>query len=58
MSPTPLQSSVATKATEDHWAAWQERGVENDRAAKRKLMIMTAIVLLSGAIFSGVWLLR
>ena len=58
MSPKPIQSSVATQGIEDHWSAWQARGVENDRANKRKLMIMTTIIILSGAIFSGVWLLQ
>ena len=38
------------------WAAWQERGVENDRRTRRKIFI-SAIVFVAAALFYGIgWL--
>jgi hypothetical protein len=39
------------------WAAWQERGAENDRRTRRKLFLITAIVFVSAAALYGLgWL--
>ena len=54
LNPTP----IADQGFEDRWAAWQERGAANDRATKRKLFIVAAILVLSVAILNGLWLLR
>ena len=41
----------------ERWAAWQARGVENDRRARRKLIGLAAIVIVSVAMFYGAgWL--
>ena len=38
----------------ERWAAWQARGVENDRRSRRKLFIITALVVISAAILYGI----
>ena len=58
MSPEPIPAPVVDQGFEDRWAAWQARGEANDRATKRKLFIMAAILILSVAILSGLWLLE
>ncbi len=58
MSPEPIPAPVVNQGFEDRWAAWQARGEANDRATKRKLFIMAAILILSVAILSGLWLLE
>ena len=41
----------------ERWAAWQARGADNDRNAKRKWFIVAAIVIVSAAILGGLgWL--
>ncbi len=41
----------------ERWAAWQARGVENDRRTRRKLISAAAIAIISAAIFYGAgWL--
>jgi hypothetical protein len=41
----------------ERWAAWQERGAENDRRTRRKLFLVTAIVFVSAAVLYGLaWL--
>jgi hypothetical protein len=39
----------------ERWAAWQARGAANDRATRRKLFVLAAILVLSAAILNGVW---
>jgi hypothetical protein len=58
MSPEPIQAPVVDQGFEDRWAAWQARGEANDRATKRKLFIVAAILILSVAILNGLWLLQ
>lgn len=41
----------------ERWAAWQARGAANDRATKRKLFILAAVLVLSAAILNSArWL--
>src|SRR5687767_5153153 len=41
----------------ERWAAWQARGAANDRATRRKLFILTAVLILStAALYSTGWL--
>ena len=58
MSPEPIHAPVVDQGFEDRWAAWQARGDANDRATKRKLFIVAAILILIVAILNGLWLLR
>jgi hypothetical protein len=58
MSPELNPTPIADQGFEDRWAAWQERGAANDRATRRKLFIVAAILILSVAILNGLWLLR
>jgi hypothetical protein len=44
-------------SSEERWAAWEARGEANDRATKRKLFIVGAILILSVAVLNGLWLL-
>lgn len=58
MSQEISQTPVADQGVEDRWAAWQARGAANDRATRRKLFIVAAILILAVAILNGLWLLR
>ena len=58
MSPEPIPAPVVNQGFEDRWAAWQERGAANDRATKRKLFVMAALLIMSVAILTGLSLLR
>jgi hypothetical protein len=58
ISPEPIPAPVVNQGFEDRWAAWQARGAANDRATKRKLFIMAALLILSVAILAGLSLLR
>jgi hypothetical protein len=40
---------------EERWAAWQARGAAHNRTTRRKLFVVLAILMLSGAILTGVW---
>ena len=41
----------------ERWAAWQARGAANDRATRRKLFILAAVLILSAAILNSTgWL--
>jgi hypothetical protein len=53
MVQEPIQAPVVDQGFEDRWAAWQARGAAHDRANKRKLFIMAAILVLSAAILNG-----
>jgi hypothetical protein len=39
----------------ERWAAWQARGAAQDRAIRRKLVVVAAILVLSVAILGSVW---
>jgi len=52
MPPEPIPAPAVNQGFEDRWAAWQARGAANDRATKRKLFIMAAILIFSVAILS------
>ena len=39
----------------ERWAAWQARGAAHDRATRRKLFVVAAILVLSVAILGSVW---
>jgi hypothetical protein len=53
MSPEPF----VDEGFAERWAAWQARGAANDRATKRKLFILAAVLLLSAAILNSArWL--
>ena len=58
MSQELSQTPVADQGYEDRWAAWQARGAANDRATRRKLFIVAAILILAVAVLNGLWLLR
>ena len=58
MSPEPRPAPVVDQGFEDRWAAWQARGAANDRATRRKLFIVAAILIFSVAMLNGLWLLR
>jgi hypothetical protein len=58
MSPQSIHEPAVDQGFEDRWAAWQARGDANDRATKRKLFMMAALLILSAAILTGVSLLR
>ena len=38
----------------ERWAAWQARGATNDRATRRRLFVVVALVILAAAILNGV----
>ncbi len=39
----------------ERWAAWQARGAANDRATRRKLFVIAALLVLSMAILGSAW---
>jgi hypothetical protein len=58
MSPEAIHEPVVDQGFEDRWAAWQARGDANDRATKRALFIVAAILILSVASLNGLWLIQ
>ena len=58
MLTEPIPSPVVNQDFEGRWAAWQARGAANDRATKRKLFIMAALLILSVAILTALSVLR
>ena len=58
MSQESTQTATVDQGFEDRWAAWQARGAANDRAMRRKFLIVATIFVLGAAILNGVWLLR
>ena len=41
----------------ERWAAWQARGAANDRATRRKLFMLAAVILVSAAVLTSAgWL--
>ena len=57
MTQESTQRPNVDQGFEERWAAWQARGVAHDRAMRRKLFVVAAIVVLGATILSGVWLL-
>ena len=53
-----MQVPVVDQGFQDRWAAWQARGVANDRATRRKLWVVAAILILSIVLLNGLSLLR
>jgi len=39
----------------ERWAAWQARGAANDRATRRKLFVIAALLVLSITILGSAW---
>jgi hypothetical protein len=39
----------------ERWAAWQARGAAQERATRRKIFVVAALLALSAAILSAVW---
>jgi hypothetical protein len=39
----------------ERWAAWQARGAANERATRRKLFVVAALLVLSMAILGSAW---
>ena len=39
----------------ERWAAWQARGAANERATRRKLFVIAALLVLSMAILGSAW---
>jgi hypothetical protein len=58
MSQEPIQAVVVDQGFEDRWAAWQARGAANDRATRRKLWVVAAILILPIVALSVLSLLR
>jgi hypothetical protein len=58
MSNEPVQVPAVDQGFEDRWAAWQARGAANDRATRRKLFVVAAILILSIVLLSSLSLLR
>lgn len=58
MSPERIPVPVVNRGFEDRWATWQARGAANDRATRRKLFIMGAMVIVSVAILNVLSVLR
>jgi hypothetical protein len=40
----------------ERWAAWQARGAASDRAIRRKLFVIAALLVLSMAILGSAWM--
>jgi hypothetical protein len=56
-SPYMATEPIVDDGLTERWAAWQERGAENDRRTRRKLFLVTAIVFVSAAVLYGLaWL--
>jgi hypothetical protein len=55
MTQETLHGPIVDETLENRWAAWQARGAANDRATRRKLMILAVVLVFSAVIFSGLW---
>lgn len=58
MSHEPIPAPIVDQGFEDRWAAWQARAVANDRATRRKLWVVAAIMIVSIIVLNGLSLLR
>ena len=57
MSEDRIEATVP-QPLEDRWAAWQARGVANDRATRRNLLILAGILIIATTILNVLWLVR
>jgi hypothetical protein len=48
-----VEISIVNETSEDRWNAWLARGAENDRATRRRMFLLLAAMVLSGAFLSG-----
>ena len=51
MSPEP----GVDEGFAERWAAWQARGAAHDRATRRKMCILAAILVGLVAVLNGLW---
>jgi hypothetical protein len=58
MSQDHIEPAVVHQPPEDRWAAWQARGVANDRATRRNLFIVAGILIVAATILNLLWLVR
>ena len=58
MSQDRIETTVVHPPLENRWAAWQARGVANDRATRRNLLIVAGILIVAMAIMNVLWLVR
>lgn len=58
MSQDHIDATAVRQPFEDRWAAWQARGVANDRATRRNLFIVAGIVILVITILNVLSLIR
>jgi hypothetical protein len=49
------QEPIVDAGFEGRWAAWQARGAANDRATRRRLFVLGAILVVAAALLSGLW---
>ena len=54
-SPGMPEEPFVDEGFEERWAAWQARGAAHDRATRRKLFILAAILALSAVILKSLW---
>jgi hypothetical protein len=55
MTQETIQISTVDEGLDSRWAAWQARGAANDRATRRKLFVLAAILLFTAVMVSGLW---
>jgi hypothetical protein len=53
MDRTLSRTPLADQGFQERWAAWQARGIAHDRATRRKVFIMAALIVVSAAILNG-----
>jgi len=44
---------IVNEGAQDRWNAWQAHGAENDRATRRRMFVLAAALVLSGAVLGG-----
>lgn len=54
-SPAMSSEPFVDDGFAERWAAWQARGAAHDRAMRRKLFVVAAILIFSAAILNSVW---
>jgi hypothetical protein len=47
--------TVVNDTSDQRWAAWQARGAANDRATRRNLFVLAAILVAAAAVLNGLW---
>ena len=58
MSHNNIETTVVHPPLENRWAAWQARGVANERATRRNLFIVGGILVVATAILNLLWMVR